>query len=258
MSKIIKAEKTLHLRIIKPVQENFEEEKFFPLIREELIKEEDHLKKEENRFDKDPQEKKGSDQPNLEEIFQRAYEEGYEEGFKKGYEEGFKKAEEEGFQKGLEQAKLELEEEKKRLHKELEQLKERERKKIEEFLKRLDDELEGLILNLDQEILDLSLELAKKLVLKTIETDRDLLSRILREALKYIAEGTEVIVKVNPEEATYLYERGDSFPKNYRIKIVPDPGISKGGLFIETKLGVIDATFEKRWAKLLETLKNED
>lgn len=253
MSKIIKAEKIVNLEILTPKGDIPEEEVFYPLIKnEEPIKEEEENQTYEEEAPNLPSKEV------LEEIFQRAY----EEGFQRGYEEGFKKAEKEGFEKGLERglerAKYDLEEEKKRLYQEIESLKEEERKKFEDFLKRLDRELENLILDLDKEILQLSLEIAKKLTLKTIETDKDLLLRILREALKYIAEGTEVIVKVHPDEASNLFERTEEFPKNYRIKIVPDASITKGGLFIETKLGIIDATFEKRFERLLEALESED
>jgi len=248
LSKIIKAEKIINLEVLTPKRNFSEEEVFCPLVHEEEV-----LKKTEGYISQDNKELNPS-QEDINEIYQKAY----EEGFQKGYEEGFKKAEKEGFEKGLEKAKLNLEEEKKKLQREIESLKEEEKKRFEEFLKRLDKELENLILNLDKEILNLSLEIAKKLTLKTIETDRELLLRILREALKYIAEGTEVIVKVHPDEVSKLYDKREDLPKNYRIKIVPDPGISKGGLFIETKLGIIDATLEKRFERLLKALENED
>ena len=43
-----------------------------------------------------------------------------------------------------------------------------------------------------------------------------------------------------------------------RIKLIPDESISEGGVFIETSLGIIDATFEKRWKKILEELLSDE
>lgn len=248
MSKIIKAEKIINLKVLTPKENFSDEEVFCPFINEEEV-----LKKTEGSI-QDEDKKPDSSKEAIEEIFQKAY----KEGFQRGYEEGFKRAEREGYEKGLERAKLNLEEEKKKFQREIESLIEEKKKRFEEFLKRLDEEFENLILNLDKEILTLSLEIAKKLTLKTIETDRELLLRILREALKYIAEGSEVIVKVHPDEVSNLYDKEEEFPKNYRIKIVPAHGISKGGLLIETKLGIIDATLEKRFERLLEALENEN
>ena len=92
---------------------------------------------------------------------------------------------------------------------------------------------------MDKEVLNLALNIAQKLILKEIERDPEISLRLIKEALNYIAEGTELNIKV-------------------KIKLIPDESISKGGIFIETFLGVIDATFEKRWKKLSETfLKDE-
>jgi len=92
---------------------------------------------------------------------------------------------------------------------------------------------------MDKEVLNLALNIAQKLILKEIKRDPEISLRLIKEALNYIAEGTELNIKV-------------------KIKLIPDESISQGGIFIETSLGVIDATFEKRWKKLLETLLKDE
>ncbi|MFN3921669.1 MAG: FliH/SctL family protein [Caldimicrobium sp.] len=245
MSKIIKAEKLFSHEIIQPKIEI--SENFSPLL--ELKEEMEIMNKEEVL----------QNHPSPEESYIKAYAEGY----KKGYEEGLAKGEKEGYERGL---KLGLEEAEKRLAQREEELMKRieselakKREELEIFIQRVDKELQELILNLDQEILRLAIDMAKKIVLKEVEVDRELLVRIIREALNYIVEGTEILIKVNPEEYSFLQNKIEierAIPlRNYKVKITPDTSISKGGIFIETKMGVIDATFEKRWEKLLSQLE---
>jgi len=112
---------------------------------------------------------------------------------------------------------------------------------------------------MDKEVLNLALNIAQKLILKEIETDPKISLRLIKEVLNYIAEGTELNIKVNPEEYKFLEENLLKYiPPSQKIKLIPDESISKGGIFIETSLGVIDATFEKRWKKLLETLLKDE
>jgi len=163
------------------------------------------------------------------------FEKGYKEGLNKGYLEGHKKGYKEGFEKG----KKEAEERYKKLENILKKDFQEKIQSINTFLKNLEKESKELILNMDKEVLNLALNIAQKLILKEIERDPEISLRLIKEALNYIAEGTELNIKV-------------------KIKLIPDESISKGGIFIETFLGVIDATFEKRWKKLSETfLKDE-
>ncbi len=247
MSKIIKAEKLCAHDFIQPKVDLNEEDTFFPFL--SPPEEKDELKNKKEDFTKSL---------SLEEQFKLAQ----EQGFKRGYEEGFQKGKEEGFKRGLEEglkeAEKKIEEEKERLRKKNEEEIQKERESFSQFLNKLDKEFHETVLNLDREILKLALDVVQKLLLKTIEVDKEPLLRIIKEALKYLAEGSEVWIKVNPQDLTFLKERILELPKGYRINFIPDETVSMGGVFIESKMGVIDATFEKRWQKLLEALWNED
>ena len=185
----------------------------------------------------------------------KGFEIGYKEGLNKGYLEGHKKGYKEGFEKG----KKEAEEKYKKLENVLKKDFQEKIQSINTFLKNLEKESKELILNMDKEVLNLALNIAQKLILKEIERDPEISLRLIREALNYIAEGTELNIKVNPEEYKFLKENLlKHIPPSQKIKLIPDESISKGGIFIETSLGVIDATFEKRWKKLLETLLKDE
>jgi len=185
----------------------------------------------------------------------KGFEIGYKEGLNKGYLEGHKR----GYKKGFEKGKKEAEEKYKKLENVLKKDFQEKIQSINTFLKNLEKESKELILNMDKEVLNLALNIAQKLILKEIERDPEILLRLIREALNYIAEGTELNIKVNPEEYKFLEENLLKYiPPSQKIKLIPDESISKGGIFIETSLGVIDATFEKRWKKLLETLLKDE
>ena len=198
--------------------------------------------------------KKGIESPE-EKAKKEGFEIGYKEGLNKGYLEGHKRGYKEGFEKG----KKEAEERYKKLENILKKDFQEKIQSINTFLKNLEKESKELILNMDKEVLNLALNIAQKLILKEIERDPEISLRLIKEALNYIAEGTELNIKVNPEEYKFLEENLLKYiSPSQKIKLIPDESISKGGIFIETSLGVIDATFEKRWKKLLETLLKDE
>lgn len=231
---------------------------------------------EEERFESilpaDPQDKKTSKRQEvsiekvIEEARQKGYNEGFEKGFSKGLEEGKKEGYKEGFEKGYQEGSVKAEREKEAL---VQRLEEEYKKKatalerefsekinrVERFLEACSSELKDLVLDLDKEVLKIAVKIAEKLVLKEIQTDPEVNLRIIREALNYIAEGSSVIIKVNPEEFEFLEKEVLKEVKGrYKVKFVKDPNVKKGGVFVESELGTIDATFEKRWEKLLSTI----
>lgn len=248
MSKILKSYIVSQVSLIVPDLSPAHEERFRSVM-EEI---DQLLEKKSKDLEIDPDTLKKT---SIEEGFKAGYQQGFElgqkEGFEKGYSEGYK----EGVKKGEKQAKeklLVVEEELKREYTQ-------KLSKLETLLESLAEEKERVILNLDKEILNLALAIAKKLVLKEIQVDKDLTLNLIREALKYVAEGIEIKIKLNPEEMSYL-EKEILREINPSAKVVfePDPGVNKGSFFIETPLGVVDGTLERRWEKLLETLFNHE
>uniref|UniRef100_A0A7V4JPT1 Flagellar assembly protein FliH n=1 Tax=Thermodesulfobacterium geofontis TaxID=1295609 RepID=A0A7V4JPT1_9BACT len=233
MSKILKTKKKPEVSIIKPDLIPTENETFQSIF--------------EVNLKVNPKEKN--------KIKEEGFEKGYKEGFNRGYLEGYKKGHKEGFEKGEKEA----EEKYKNLATKLETEFQEKIKIIETFFKNTEKEIQESIINMDKEILNLALDIANKLTLKEIKADPEIPLRIIKEALNYIAEGTELNIKVNPEEYKFLEENLSKYiPPSQKIKLIPDESISKGGVFIETSLGVIDATFEKRWKKLLDSLLKDE
>ncbi len=255
MSKILKNKETFNFSIIVPDLNPVEEERFkfaFEKKQEASVDWEKELEK------------------LKEEAIKQGFEEGYGKGYKEGLEQGYKQGYEQGYEKGYTEASKKAREEKEKEYQLLKNtLQEEYNKKIEEcvkktrdlegFLVRLKEETEDLVLNLDKEVLDLAIKIAKKIVLKSINSDSEITLNVIKEALNYIAEGIEINIKLNPEEFEYVKHnllKEIKMPK--KINLIADESISKGGVLIETALGVIDATLEKRWNRVInELLKDE-
>jgi len=264
LSKILKNPKKLNIPLLVPEVKPLEKEVFKTLIE---IPEEEKNKEEKNKKTELEEEKKKifeevkkqAEKIGYEEGYKKGFEEGREKGFLEGKKEGFKKGFEEGHRKGYDEGYREASEKGKKEYQELKeklQLEyEKEVEKIKNFLKNCEAEFKKVVLDLDQEVLKLALDIAKKLVFKEISSDVKTSLRVIREALKYIAEGSRVKIKVNPEEFSAIKNAFEKEKTAFEIlEVVPDESISRGGVFIETEMGKIDATFEKRWEKLVEAL----
>jgi len=197
-----------------------------------------------------------------EEGFNAGYEEGFKKGVSDGKKEGYQKGFEEGYQEGLKKAEkekkdylasLEAEYEKKKT-----ELEAHYQKKLEELttlLQAIKDSFEKTVLELDEEVLKIALNIAKVMIFKEVEANPEVTLGVIREALRYIAEGSKLSLRVNPKEFEHIKDalRFEN-KKGCKLELIPDEGISPGGVFIESEFGVIDATFETRWKKLLEAL----
>ncbi|MCX8042091.1 MAG: FliH/SctL family protein, partial [Thermodesulfobacteriaceae bacterium] len=197
------------------------------------------------------------------EILKRSYKLGYTKGYEKGRERGFKEGYEEGLREGYKEGLLKGEKEAKEKYDLLEEKLQAEYKtKIQEivnFLRNLENEANQLVINLDKEVLSLALKVAQKIVLKEVNQNSEVTLQVIKEALTYLAEGVEIVIKVNPEEWPFLKELLSQISSpSQKINLVPEEGISKGGVFIETSIGIIDATLEKRWERILETLEKDE
>jgi flagellar assembly protein FliH len=273
LSKVLKNKEITNFSILIPEFNPVEEERFKAVLEKPSKdeKEEKNEKEEEKLLEvlKDQAQKEGFNQgyqEGLNKGFSEGYDKGYKEGYKDGYEKGSKEGYDTGYLEGKKQAEKEeelklkeLEAKYKKLEEDLKAEYQQKLQNIESFFKNLDKELQDLVLNLDKEILKLALDIAQKMVLKEIEKDPLIPLNLIKEALNYIAEGIEIKVKVNPEELKFLEENLFKYiSPSKKVKLIPDESISKGGIFIETSLGVIDATFEKRWQKLLEELLKDE
>ncbi len=161
---------------------------------------------------------------NAEEIESQAYTLGYEQGHKDGEELGRKQ-----FHVGLQHLE-----------------------KLFESFKRQTATLSSAY---EAQMLQICLLVAKVIVEKEIATDRELISRVLVQALNKTIDGSSVTVHLNPRDFENLDEdilARLSGPGGNKIEFKEDAKVSRGGCMIETDFGLVDASVESRWLCLVE------
>ena len=157
------------------------------------------------------------------------------------YEKGFAQGEKDGFEMGS--------------------------KKVEKILDRILGTLQDMVAyrqefikKYEKEMLHLIRAIAEKVVWVAVRVDNQIVRETILEAFSFAADRSEVIVRVNPEEVDYVKEiRPEFFDRISELKsitIESDPSITRGGCFMETTFGNVDARLETRLQKITKAVEH--
>ena len=178
-------------------------------------------------------ENEGNDQlkktkENIERLEQEAYEQGFAQGEKDGFELGEKKA-----------IKIIA--------------------NIEKLFNEINGLKEDLIKENEKEILDLIFSVVEKIVHHEVRQNDVAIKEAILNALDMAVEKSKIIFNVNPDDYEFVEKlRPDLFRQNSEIKsivVTSDPAISRGGCFLETPRGNIDATIESKLEKIYQSFQ---
>jgi len=167
-------------------------------------------------------------QENIASIEQEAYEKGFAQGEKDGFELGEMKA-----------------------------------VKIIENIENLFNEMTNLKHDIlkqhEKEILDLIFAVAEKIVHHEVRSKESVIKNAIFDALKLAIEKSKVVFNVNPDDYDYVEKlRPELFNQNKGLKsivVTSDPGVSRGGCYLETPYGNIDATVESKLENIHQCLQ---
>ena len=167
-------------------------------------------------------------QENISSIEQEAYEKSFAQGEKDGFEFGEKKA-----------------------------------IKVIENIENLFNEMVSLkhdvLKQYEREIIDLTFAVAEKIVHHEVRSKEFIIKNAIFEALELAVEKSKVVFNVNPDDYDYVEKlRPEIFNQNKRIKsivVTSDPGVTRGGCYLETPYGNIDATIESKLEKIYQCLQ---
>ncbi len=130
-----------------------------------------------------------------------------------------------------------------------------------ELSKEIENKVREFIDSLTPEIIDFSLKIARKVVSTYVEVDKELVSRLVREALSEVIGVVENIkVEVNPDDLDVVrkcLEKVKSEFSYLKIELEPNPQVSKGGCIVETPTRFIDNEIEVRFGLLEEEIKRK-
>ena len=150
-----------------------------------------------------------------------------------------------------EQAKEIVEEARLAYKKEIDATKE-ERERLRNIIAEIPSSIENEVKRLSDMILPIVKIVVKKVLEK--EIDEDLVNRRIQSALSKIYDTATITLKVNPEDIQLVNQIRDSFPPN--VEVQPDPSVERGGVIVESRLGIMDKTTNFRW-KMVEDIIDE-
>lgn len=112
----------------------------------------------------------------------------------------------------------------------------------------------------EKQVLDLIFVVAKKIIRKEIALDNSTIGKIVLDAFMLASEKNKVILRLNPEDVDYIEKFQTQLFGEHRdlksVSITSDPSITRGGCFLETSYGDIDATVETQLEKVYRDLAN--
>ncbi len=139
-------------------------------------------------------------------------------------------------------------------------------KKLEKILDRIHGTLQDMlayrqefIKRYENEMLHLICAIAGKVVRGAVKLDNQVVRETILEAFSLAADRSEVTVRVNPEDVEYVKEvRPEFFDRINELKsitIESDPSITRGGCFMETAFGKVDARLETQLEKITKAVE---
>ncbi len=120
-------------------------------------------------------------------------------------------------------------------------------------------ERERILIHSERQILNLVLTMVRKVVKKLTHEHENIVIENVKEALSIIRGAMRVYIHVNPKDFEYTTRFKDEFIKLIEgmpeVKIFEDPTVDRGGVYIETDLGEIDARVSTQLEEIEEKIK---
>lgn len=168
---------------------------------------------------------------------------GYQEGFAQGKDAGFKQGFNEGVQSGVQDAhdktQLALE-------------------PIRHLALAFSTALSGLEAEVGQQIADIALKIGQQLAVDSLKDNPQVIRKLVRSVLN---SDPEMIgkpkLRANPDDIGLIKQEFGDEIEALGWKLIPDDQISRGGCKVISNSGEIDATWESRWAAVIQEYERE-
>lgn len=179
----------------------------------------------------------------LELLAEQVRQEAHHEGYQLGYDEGQKA----GYESGLNQASLEMEQERLAAS-----------KKVQDMLTLGIQECRTMMVEAEQEVIELALEIARKIIASEIKQSPEVILAIAREALLKVKDQDEVTIRVNPDDYDKMLQARHDLQhqvgRDKPILIAADEAMPKGSCCIDTSCGSVDAKVDSSYENIKKAL----
>ena len=109
--------------------------------------------------------------------------------------------------------------------------------------------------------LQLAVKLAEKVIQRSVETDDDLISRQLQEALSHVLEPARVKIQIHPDDRDTLHAAMPGLVESINhvthADLIDNPNLTRGGCVVSAGPAVIDAQIETQLGRLASLLLGE-
>jgi flagellar biosynthesis/type III secretory pathway protein FliH len=121
---------------------------------------------------------------------------------------------------------------------------------------------EDLFIHCDKDIVDLTFAIAKKVIGREVEANREIVIEGIRNALKLVVAGGEILIRVNPKDLEVIHQYKEDFTRYTAgvkgVVVEGDETVQRGGSVIETNYGEVDSTINGVLAEIEEKLRSAE
>lgn len=179
----------------------------------------------------------------LEKVRKEASDQGHAEGYARGFEEGVRAGRNEGIERGLQEAlakqQIVIDQQKAEV--------DRFAAAMADFVHRAEGAIEDWQRAAEQKLSTIAIEIARRALRKEMETSRDAVVEIAKQAIGETTNSDNFRIRVNPFDVSILEshkaELTASLSNIRHLEVVADEKI-EGGCIIEADEGIIDGRIE--------------
>ncbi|MER3427156.1 MAG: hypothetical protein C4334_03500 [Pyrinomonas sp.] len=102
----------------------------------------------------------------------------------------------------------------------------------------------------ERELVRLAIEIARKIVRREVTVDPEVVLAIARVALSRLPDQALVKLHLHPDDYHYLIGKREPLTRNGAIELVEDPAVERGGCYVRTEMGDLDARIERQFAEI--------
>lgn len=129
---------------------------------------------------------------------------------------------------------------------------------LDRLIAALEEERERWLMEWETAAVRLSALMAGKLLRKELSSQPALVVDVVREALQLVAGNAPIELRLHPLDVEQLQEHGPEIIERLShigaTALLPDESITRGGCFIATQQGTIDARIESQLARIVGEL----
>lgn len=129
---------------------------------------------------------------------------------------------------------------------------------FKEILLEIECQRKDLYKAFEKEMLLLVLDISKKVIRHELKLHEDIILATLQGAIQYVVDRRKLVVHLNPVDYQYLLAHPEGLPlpldEAGAVKVIEDHSIARGGCFLETSFGEVDATVESQFNEIVRLI----